>query len=161
MRIKTSSDSNPGDISIRIDSEEERTALATIFPEFGMEKHSGGPYPRFTSLQYRVGKSGRGRWEGSIGWDEFPKAAKVWVGAEFQFGEEKGWLVKIKLSRGNVFGPHGISRWSHRLEYVQRRTWSSSCVHVRQAVCKALKEAIEQRKDSQSGSTRDGGLHPV
>ena len=149
MRIKTSSDSNPGDISIRIDSEEERTALATIFPEFGMEKHSGdlsSPYPRPTSLQYRVGKSGRGRWDGSIGWDEFPKAVYVTVNAEFQFGEEKGWLCTVELSRGNVFGPHGISRWSHRLEYVQRRTWSSSSVNVRQAVCKALKEAIESAK---------------
>jgi len=125
-----------------MDSEEEREALATMFPEFGMEKHSGdlsSPYPVATSLQYRVGKSGQNRWDGSIGWDKFPVC--VTVNAEFQFGEEKGWLVEVELSRGNAF-----NRWSHRLEYVQRRTWSSSCVNVRQAVCKALKEAIESAK---------------
>jgi hypothetical protein len=140
MRIKTSSDSNPIYFFIRLDSDEERTILATMFPEFGMEKFSS-PYPRPTSLRYRVGKSGKNRWEGSVGWDEFPKAVRVSINAEFQFGEEKGWFVEVELSRGD--GISGISRWSHRLEYVQRRKCSSSSANVRQAVCKALREAIE------------------
>lgn len=145
MLVKTSNDSNPGDLSLRIDSEEERSALATMFPEFGMEKHEsylGGPYPRPTSLQYNVGVAGEDVWSGSLGWDDFPRAVHVIVRAKFDFEDDKGWKVRVELSRGDVFG-HEINQWVHILDYKQKRTYSHTPVNVRQAVCKALKEAVK------------------
>lgn len=151
MRIKSSNNNKPGDLSLRVDSKDEREVLAKIFPEFGIQKytsHFDKKYPLYTSLQYNVVKSLEdsneimGIWTGWIGWDKFPRSLEVFIQATWQFEPQMGWKIKVRL--GDGYTEDYLQEFSlYEKEVIQKRSRANGPVNARQAVCNAIKSLVE------------------
>lgn len=151
MKVSPTNSSNPGDLTLRIDSDEERRVLATVFPGLGKEKFIyWSDYPVRTSLLYdailhRSDSSNIEKvWTFEVGWDEYESAVDGTVKAEYE--DRNDWEIEVTM-HGSVYGPDQNFRM-HRTQFRQNRRDPSVRSAVTRALREVLKDTIRQHKDA-------------
>lgn len=167
MRIYQSNSSNPGDIGVRIDSAEERVAFAGLFPGMGMSKYHEFPFGRYpvkTSLIYDAifveseSDESKKLWMFNLGWDEYSKAIKGYITAEYQgyspseytTGE---WKVTVEFD-ANAMGADQLIK-HEKFSHTQKRKGNPN---ARSSLVRALKTLLEKvnTRVKRQGNLREG-----